>query len=129
MRVQIFSDLHADRRAPRPIDICEGVDVVVVPGDVAEGARNSFVALRRIVPDTIPNVFTMGNHEFYRRFIVEELDEARRAAPTYNVAVLENGSVVIGAVDGSSALLFSRPPSRAPLTQPREGVGRSGASA
>jgi 3',5'-cyclic AMP phosphodiesterase CpdA len=106
MRLQLFSDLHADWRAPRPIRIGEGVDVVVVPGDVAEGARNSFAALRRIVPETIPVVFTMGNHEFYRRFFVEELEEARRSAPDFNVIVLENESVVIGAVDGVGGIKF-----------------------
>lgn len=106
MRVQLFSDLHADWRAPRPIKIGEGVDVVVVPGDVAEGAINSFAVLRRIVPEIIPIVFTMGNHEFYRKFITEELAEARRAAPDYNVVVLENDSVVLGAVDGVGGIKF-----------------------
>lgn len=105
-RIQLFSDLHADWRAPKPVEIGEAVDVVVVPGDVCEGARNSFVALRRIVPADIPIVFVMGNHEFYRRFVVEELEEARRAAPDYNVILLENDSAVVGAVNGVGGVRF-----------------------
>jgi Icc-related predicted phosphoesterase len=94
-RIQLFSDLHADWRTPKPIEIGDGVDVVVVPGDVGEGAHNSFVALRRIVPLDVPIVFTMGNHEYYRRFYFEELDEARSAAPDFNVALLECDTAVV----------------------------------
>jgi hypothetical protein len=96
MRIQSFSDLHADWRAPKPIEIGDGVDVVVVPGDVGEGARNSFVALRRIVPLAVPIVFVMGNHEYYRRFFFEELQEARVAAPDFNVILLEQDVAVVG---------------------------------
>ncbi|WFU41451.1 metallophosphoesterase [Bradyrhizobium sp. CB82] len=106
MLAQLFSDLHADWRAPKPITVGAGVDVVIVPGDVCEGARNSFVALRRIVPVDIPIVFVMGNHEYYRRFVLDELDEARRAAPDHNVVLLENDTAVVGAVNGVGGVRF-----------------------
>ena len=67
MKLQIFSDLHCDVAPTKPITVGDGVDAVAVAGDISEGARNSFVALRRIVPEAIPIVFVMGNHEFYRR--------------------------------------------------------------
>lgn len=105
MLAQLFSDLHADWRAPKPIAIGAGVDVVV-PGDVCEGARNSFVALRRIVPIDIPIVFVLGNHEYYRRFVFDELEEARRAAPDQNVILLENDTAVVGAENGVGGVRF-----------------------
>lgn len=43
MKIQIFSDLHADVAHLKPIMIGDDVDVVVVAGDVAEGAENSSV--------------------------------------------------------------------------------------
>lgn len=94
--LQLFSDLHVDWAAPKVVMVDDRVDVVVVPGDVCEGATNAFVALRRIVPLRIPIVFVLGNHEYYRRFFWEELHAARSAAPDFNVLLLENDVAVIG---------------------------------
>jgi len=47
MKIQIFSDLHAGVAPLKPIAIGPDVDiVVVVAGDLAEGAENSFAMLR-----------------------------------------------------------------------------------
>ena len=98
MRIQIFSDLHADVSAPKHIEIALGVDAVVVAGDVCEGAENGFVRLRQIVPMQIPICMVMGNHEYYRRHIASELAAARQAAPLYGVHLLENDVVTLGDV-------------------------------
>jgi 3',5'-cyclic AMP phosphodiesterase CpdA len=98
MKIQIFSDLHAGVAPLKPIVIGPDVDIAVVAGDVAEGAENSFVALRKIVPERIPIIFVMGNHEYYRRFLGEELAFARAIAPSLNVFLLENDTVVIDGV-------------------------------
>jgi predicted phosphodiesterase len=95
MNVQIFSDLHVDVSQPPPITIGSDVDVVVVAGDTAEGAQNAFVALRHIVPEKIPIVTVMGNHEYYHGCVREELALARELAPALNVHFLENDSVVL----------------------------------
>jgi predicted phosphodiesterase len=94
-RVQLFSDLHADFRAHKSIEIGDRVEIVVVPGDVGESAKRSFNALRRFVPLRVPIVFVMGNHEYYRKFFGDELDEARRAAPDYNVTLLERDVSIV----------------------------------
>jgi Icc-related predicted phosphoesterase len=96
--LQVFSDLHADVFAPRPITIATDVDVVVVAGDVCEGATHAFACLRRIVPMQQPIVMVLGNHEFYRRCWPDELAEARQQAPLYGVHLLENDTVVIDGV-------------------------------
>jgi Icc-related predicted phosphoesterase len=95
MKIQIFSDLHVDVSQPPPINIGADVDVVVVAGDTAEGADNAFVALRHIVPEKIPILTVIGNHEYYRRCIPEELALARELAPSLNVHLLEDDSVVL----------------------------------
>jgi predicted phosphodiesterase len=46
VRIQIFSDLHADVSKTKPIVIGSDIDVVAVAGDIEEGAENSFVTLR-----------------------------------------------------------------------------------
>jgi predicted phosphodiesterase len=95
VKIQIFSDLHADVNKTKPIEIGADVDVVAVAGDIMEGAENSFVTLRTIVPEAIPIAMTMGNHEYYHRFFGEELEFAKTIAPNFNIRLLENSSTVI----------------------------------
>jgi hypothetical protein len=98
MRIQIFSDLHADIAAVKPIIIDPAVDAVLVAGDICQGAENAFETLRGIVPMQIPIVMTLGNHEFYRRCLPEELAVARAKAPAYGIYLLENDTVVLDGV-------------------------------
>lgn len=98
MKLQIFSDLHVDVTAAKPVTIREDVDIVIVAGDTCEGAPRAFEHLRRIVPSAIPIVMVMGNHEYYRRFVPNELALARQLAPSFNIHLLEDDSVVIGGV-------------------------------
>jgi Icc-related predicted phosphoesterase len=98
MKVQIFSDLHADVARPRPIAVAAEVDAVIVAGDNCEGAESGFVRLRQIVPMQVPIIMVLGNHEYYRRHLDGELAVARHAAPLYGVHLLENDAVTLGGV-------------------------------
>jgi Icc-related predicted phosphoesterase len=98
MKVQIFSDLHADVARPRPITVAPKVDAAIVAGDVCEGAENGFARLRQIVPMQVPIIMVMGNHEYYRRHFAGELAVARQAAPLFGVHLLENDVVTLGGV-------------------------------
>jgi Icc-related predicted phosphoesterase len=107
MKLQIFSDLHCGVAQLKRITIGPEVDIVVVAGDICEGAVNSFRHLRRIVPERIPIVMTLGNHEHYRRFLREELAEAKAAARDYNVVLLENDVAVIGGIRFVGATMWT----------------------
>ena len=107
MKIQIFSDLHADVFPVKPITVAADVDLVIVAGDTSESAPRAFERLRQIVPMNVPIVMVMGNHEFYRRFIIEELALARSLAPAFNVHVLENDTIVIGNIRFVGATLWS----------------------
>lgn len=96
MKIQFFSDLHVDVHPIKPIVIRKDVDVVAVAGDVCEGTREAFVALRRIVPERIPIVAIAGNHEFYRRCLPDEIAAAREAAPDFNVLFADDDVVIVG---------------------------------
>jgi Icc-related predicted phosphoesterase len=102
LRIQIFSDLHLDVAAHKPIAIADNVDLVIVAGDTCEGAVRGFEQLRRIVPMAIPITMVMGNHEYYRRFVPDELTLAREHAAAFNIHLLEDDSVVLGRCAGSS---------------------------
>lgn len=96
MKIQIFSDLHLDVRPIKPIMIMTGVDFVIVAGDTCEGVLRAFEHLRRTVPLHIPIAMVLGNHEYYRRFIPDELALARSQASAFNIHVLENDTVMLG---------------------------------
>ena len=98
MRIQVFSDLHADVAAVKPIAVGASVDVVVVAGDTCQGAREAFEQIRRIVPMTVPVIMTMGNHEYYGRCLPEELAIARATAPSFGIHLLDNDAVAIDGV-------------------------------
>jgi Icc-related predicted phosphoesterase len=98
MRIQVFSDLHVDVAAARPITVDANVDAVVVAGDTCQGAQESFAHVRRIVPMSIPVVMILGNHEYYGRCLPEELAIARAKAPAYGIHLLENDTALIGDV-------------------------------
>lgn len=130
MKAQVFSDLHVDVARIKPISIADGIDVVVVPGDVCEGAREAFVELRAIVPLDIPIVFTLGNHELYGRFYEHELALARAAAPDHNVVLLECDSVTmpvgnvrfVGATAWTDYRIFGDSNAAAAMAAAREGM-------
>jgi Icc-related predicted phosphoesterase len=107
VKIQIFSDLHVDVRPIKPITIMDGIDLVIVAGDTCEGALHAFEHLRRIVPTHIPIVMVLGNHEYYRRFIPDELALARSHAPAFNIHVLEDDEIVLGGVRFVGATLWT----------------------
>ncbi|MBI1201936.1 MAG: metallophosphoesterase [Rhodopseudomonas sp.] len=107
MKVQIFSDLHADVARPQPIAVAPDVDAVIVAGDTCEGAESGFARLRKNLPMQIPIIAVLGNHEFYRRCWSDELALARAAAPLYGIHLLENDTVVMGNVRFVGASLWT----------------------
>jgi Icc-related predicted phosphoesterase len=95
MKLQIFSDLHTDVAKTKPIKIADDVDAVIVAGDVCEGIEKAFRTLRTIVPDCLPILFVAGNHEFYRRFVRDEIALARKLAPSFQIFFLERETVML----------------------------------
>ena len=107
MKLQIFSDLHLNVYPIKPITIVAGVDVVIVGGDICEGVLRAFEHLRQIVPMHIPIVIVLGNHEFYRKFIPDELALAFSHARAFNLHVLSDTVVELGSVRFVGATLWT----------------------
>ncbi|MEH2483641.1 Icc-related predicted phosphoesterase [Nitrobacteraceae bacterium AZCC 2146] len=107
MRIQIISDLHLDAAVTKPIVLADAIDAVVVAGDTCQGSVQAFEALRRIVPCEVPIIMVMGNHEFYRRAIHDELALAMAKARDFNITLLEEGTAVIGGVRFVGATLWT----------------------
>lgn len=107
MKVQILSDLHADYCWPKQIKIADDVDVVIAAGDISQGAVQSCVLLRDIVPARVAIVMVLGNHEYYHSNLADELADARRRAPDFNVHLLENDATIIHGVRFLGATLWT----------------------
>ncbi|MEH2480194.1 Icc-related predicted phosphoesterase [Nitrobacteraceae bacterium AZCC 2146] len=107
MRIQIFSDLHLDAAVGKAITLADAIDAVVVAGDTCQGSVQAFAALRRIVPCEVPIIMVMGNHEFYRRAIHDEVALAMAKARDFNITLLEEGTAVIGGVRFVGATLWT----------------------
>jgi Icc-related predicted phosphoesterase len=106
MKFQLLSDVHANFLGQKPITIVDGVDAVVIAGDVDEGALNSFDWIRKLVPREVRVVMVMGNHEYYRKVLPLELELARKAAPDFGIDLLENSVAVIKGIKDTEAVRF-----------------------
>jgi Icc-related predicted phosphoesterase len=107
VKIQI-SDLHFDvEKIQRDVSLSPDADVLVVAGDVCEGLPEAFRWLRETYGPSIPIVTVAGNHSFYRRSLLEELNAAQESAAEHNVLFLENSSCVIGEVMFIGATLWT----------------------
>jgi Icc-related predicted phosphoesterase len=108
MKIQILSDTHFDVDEVRDeLKLVAGVDVVVVAGDVGEGARESFEWLRQRFGSSVPIVTVAGNHTFYRRCIKEEIEIANEIATDLGIHFLEDRSVQIEGITFSGCTLWT----------------------
>lgn len=107
MRIQLISDLHIDVRAGYVPVVAEGVDVVVVAGDVCEGVADGMAFLRAHIPLRVPIVLVAGNHEYYHRTLTEERVAAVSAARAHAITLLDDEACVIGGVRFVGATLWT----------------------
>jgi Icc-related predicted phosphoesterase len=98
MRLQIFSDVHVDVYPAFTPHLVDGVDAVVVAGDVCEGIEDAMRWLRAGLGDRIPIVLVAGNHEYFARLRPQERLLGARTAPAHAINFLDDTSVTIGGV-------------------------------
>ncbi len=97
-RLWILSDLHLEATPypqtyrPPPPDF----DVLVVAGDVFEGAPEQGLRVVQRLAGGRPAVFVMGNHEYWNGVVPAELAPAREQAARLGITLLEGDEVEIG---------------------------------
>lgn len=100
MRILVLSDLHIEFGKFSPVHndrrIDEGVDVVVLAGDIAEGVQGIRWARETFVTKEI--VYVAGNHEFYRHNVDALSVQLREVAQRMGVFYLERDAVELGGV-------------------------------
>lgn len=98
MRILVLSDLHIEFGKFSPVHndrrIDDGVDVVVLAGDIAEGVQGIRWARETFVTKEI--VYVAGNHEFYWHGIDALMHHMREVAGQMGVHFLERDAVTRG---------------------------------
>ncbi|PQA75953.1 metallophosphoesterase [Rhodoferax sp. TS-BS-61-7] len=103
MKIQLASDLHLDLLHPRwpeeqLISLALDVDVLVLAGDIHQGA----LAMDTFAPwasnRKIPIVYVAGNHEFYGETLGTVVQHLRESSAAAGIHYLERDVIVIGGV-------------------------------
>ena len=103
MKIQLASDLHLEflqSRWPgeRLIASVPGADVLVLAGDIADGAHGFKLFADWPASKRTPIIYVAGNHEFYGHAIGPMREKMRSSAALSGIHFLENESVVIDSV-------------------------------
>lgn len=103
MKIQLVSDLHLEflqREMPgeRLIAPVPGADVLVLAGDIANGAEPFRLFADWPTPTRVPIIFVAGNHEYYGHAMEPMLRKMREGAAMNNIHFLENDRVEIDGV-------------------------------
>ena len=103
MKIHLVSDLHLefiqrDYPGERLITPVPGTDVLVLAGDIANGADACKLFSDWRAAERIPIIYVAGNHEYYGRMYEPMLQKIREGAAMNNIHFLENDSVEIGGV-------------------------------
>jgi len=81
MRIYLISDIHTEfGNDPPPLH--KKVDVIILAGDIGLGLACLDVAKFYRDKNGVPVIVLAGNHEYYRRDIIETLAQLRAAAAT-----------------------------------------------
>jgi predicted phosphodiesterase len=100
MKILLLSDLHLEFARFSPLwndqRIDDGVDVVVLAGDIAEGTQGIRWARETFITKEI--VYVLGNHEFYSGHIQFLTKNACEVAKSMGVHLLERDAVELGGV-------------------------------
>jgi predicted phosphodiesterase len=103
MKIQLASDLHLeflqrDWPGERLIAPVPGADVLVLAGDIANGADACRMFADWRVEQRIPIIYVIGNHELYGHVYEPMLQKIREGADLNRIHLLDNESEEIGGV-------------------------------
>lgn len=107
-RAWVFSDLHLDaNRQPFSLPkVRPECDMVICAGDICEGADRAidWLADQKF---GVPVVYVLGNHEFYRGEMRDEMEKALAAADHAGIHWLDCSHVDIGSTRVVGATLWT----------------------
>lgn len=112
MKIQLASDLHLeflqrDWPGERLIDPVPAADVLVLAGDIANGATAFKLFANWPSAKKIPIIIVAGNHEFYNHAMESMREKMREEATKSGIYFLENESIEIDGVRFLGATLWT----------------------
>jgi len=108
LKVWVLSDLHIDFCAMTVVPPAEGFDVVVIPGDIMNGWKDSLTWLQTtFIPLGRPIIYVPGNHDFYGGRL-SDVHAMQSMATDLGIELLHNGqSIVINGARFLGATLWT----------------------
>ena len=112
MKIQLISDLHLEmlqRNWPgeRLIAPMPGADVLVLAGDIADGAHACKLFAHWPSEKKVPIIYVAGNHEHYGHVMDPMLQKLREGAALNGIHFLENDGVEIDGVRFLGATMWT----------------------
>lgn len=108
MKIYLLSDLHVEFFRNFHLPNIDGIDVVVLAGDLKPGSGTLDVAVAFQQHCQAPVILVAGNHEFYGYNHKQQLSALRcEAAKLPDIHFLENESVIIGGARFLGCTLWS----------------------
>lgn len=103
MKIRIISDLHQE------FGLTElsftGADLVIFAGDIDIGTKGIEWIKARV--KTIPVIYILGNHEYYKGAYPKTLHKISEAAEGSNIFVLENKAIELDGITFHGATLWT----------------------
>jgi predicted phosphodiesterase len=107
MRLQILSDIHLEFQPDLQLDLVDGIDALIVAGDVCAGTGKGLAYLRQQAGPDLPIVALAGNHEFYGRNWQEARAAAWQHAAAHGITWLDDCVTEIAGVRFAGATLWT----------------------
>ena len=107
MRLQILSDLHLEFHKGLQLDLADGIDALIVAGDICAGTEKGLRYLREQAGPDLAIIALAGNHEFYGRHWQAERAVARVHAAKHRVIWLDDDTVEFAGVRFVGATLWT----------------------
>jgi predicted phosphodiesterase len=103
MKIQVLSDLHQEFGFSQIT--FNDAELIIMAGDINLGTKG--IEWIKSTISSIPVIYTLGNHEYYKGSYPKTLNSIRDLASGTNVHLLENNCVVIGDITFHGATLWT----------------------
>lgn len=111
-RIRLLSDLHLELRPKLDLNFKKNADVVILAGDIGNPYQDNYINLLRMLSLTHSKVIiTTGNHEYYNRNTMTDVDNQIKNLCTDedDIHFLQMESIIYNKIKFTGCTLWSNP--------------------
>lgn len=111
MKILILSDLHLEKDDNFSLDvnILNQVDLCIFAGDIHKNIEKSLDWIYEQIKNiNIKSIYVPGNHEFYKNFLIDEINNAQQLKNKYkNIFLLNDDYIIINNIKFIGSILWT----------------------